>query len=313
MALSRRGYRSEVNVWPGWVDGLSSLIIVVIFVLMVFVIAQAFLQQQLAGRDKSLAQLIQRVQELNLMLGKERDTSAALKVELGNTASKLSEVTAARDKASESASASAAQVEALSQQIADLTAELQRLNDALGTANAKATEQTTTIEALTQKLNIALADKVGELAKYRSEFFGRLRAVLGDRSDIRIVGDRFVFQSEVLFPSGSATLQDSGKEQLGKLAKTLLEISKNIPPGLNWVLRVDGHTDKVPIHTAEFANNWVLSTARAEAVVQYLIEQGVPPNRLAVAGFAEYQPVDTGTDDAALAHNRRIELKFDQR
>jgi chemotaxis protein MotB len=313
MALSRRGYRSEVNVWPGWVDGLSSLIIVVIFVLMVFVIAQAFLQQQLAGRDKSLAQLIQRVQELNQMLGKERDTSAALKVELGNTASKLSEVTAARDKASESASASAAQVEALSQQIADLTAELQRLNDALGAANAKATEQTTTIEALTQKLNIALADKLSELSKYRSEFFGRLRAVLGDRSDIRIVGDRFVFQSEVLFPSGSATLQDSGKEQLGKLAKTLLEIAKTIPPGLNWVLRVDGHTDKVPIHTAEFANNWVLSTARAEAVVQYLIDQGVPANRLAVAGFAEYQPVDTGTDDAALAHNRRIELKFDQR
>jgi chemotaxis protein MotB len=313
MALSRRGYRSEVNVWPGWVDGLSSLIIVVIFVLMVFVIAQAFLQQQLAGRDKSLAQLIQRVQELNLMLGKERDASAALKVELDNTASKLGEVTAARDKASESANASAAQVEALSQQIADLTAELQRLNDALGAANAKATEQTTTIDALTQKLNIALADKLSELSKYRSEFFGRLRAVLGDRNDIRIVGDRFVFQSEVLFPSGSATLQDSGKDQLGKLAKTLLEISKTIPPGLNWVLRVDGHTDKVPIHTAEFANNWVLSTARATAVVQYLIDQGVPANRLAVAGFAEYQPVDTGTDDAALAHNRRIELKFDQR
>jgi chemotaxis protein MotB len=194
-----------------------------------------------------------------------------------------------------------------------LTAELKRLNDALGAANAKADEQTTTIAALTQKLNAALNDKVSELARYRSEFFGKLRAVLGNRPDIRIVGDRFVFQSEVLFPSASATLGDSGKEQLSKLAQTLLDISKNFPPGIDWVLRVDGHTDKRPIHTPEFPNNWALSAARAEAVVQFLIDRGVPPNRLAAGGFAEYQPVDMGADDESMAHNRRIELKFDQR
>ena len=313
MALSRRGHRTELNVWPGWVDGLSSLIIVVIFVLMVFVIAQAFLQQQLSSRDRTLAELNQRVVELNRMLGAERENSAALKTQIQSTLDRLNATAAERDKANESANGSATEVQQLSQQVAELTAELQKLNDALGEANAKAQEQTTTISELTQKLNLALAAKVGELARYRSEFFGRLREVLGDRSDVRIVGDRFVFQSEVLFPSASATLQDSGKEELSKLALTLLDISKNIPPSLNWVLRVDGHTDKLPIHTPEFPSNWELSTARATAVLEYLISQGVPANRLAAAGFAEYQPVDTGTDDAALAHNRRIELKFDQR
>jgi len=313
MALSRRGYRTELNVWPGWVDGLSSLIIVVIFVLMVFVVAQAFLQQQLAGRDRSLVELNHRIFELSQMLGKERETSASFRVQAENAVAKLNELTVARDKAAESANASAAEVQQLSQQIADLTASIQKLNDALGAADVKAQAQSTTIEALTQKLNAALAEKVSELARYRSEFFGRLREVLGDRKDIRIVGDRFVFQSEVLFPSASATLGASGEEQMAKLARTLLEISKTIPPGLNWVLRVDGHTDRVPIHTAEFPNNWALSTARATAVVEFLIEQGVPPERLAAAGFAEYQPVDPGTDDAALAHNRRIELKLDQR
>jgi chemotaxis protein MotB len=313
MALSRRGFRSELNVWPGWVDGLSSLIIVVIFVLMVFVIAQAFLQQQLSSKDRTLLELNKRITELNQMLGKERDTSAALKAQVATVTATLQTTTAERDKLTEASNASAAQVQALSQQIADLTAELQKLNDALGEANSKAQEQTTTIAELTQKLNLALASKVTELAKYRSEFFGKLREVLGDRTDIRVVGDRFVFQSEVLFPTASATLEDSGKEQLKKLAQTLIEISKTIPPDINWVLRVDGHTDKRPIHTTEFRSNWELSTARATAVLQYLVEQGVPPNRLAAAGFAEFQPVDNGTDDAALAHNRRIELKFDQR
>jgi chemotaxis protein MotB len=313
MALSRRGRRTELNVWPGWVDGLSSLIIVVIFVLMVFVIAQAFLQQQLSSRDRTLAELNQRIVELNRMLGAERENSAALKAQVQSTMDKLNATAAERDKAAESANGSATEVQQLSQQVAELTAELQKLNDALGEANAKAQEQTTTISELTQKLNIALAAKVGELARYRSEFFGRLREVLGDRSDVRIVGDRFVFQSEVLFPSASATLQDSGKQELSKLALTLLDISKTIPPSLNWVLRVDGHTDRLPIHTPEFPSNWELSTARATAVLEYLISQGVPANRLAAAGFAEYQPVDPGADDAALAHNRRIELKFDQR
>jgi len=314
VALSRRrGLQNELNVWPGWVDGLSSLIIVVIFVLMVFVVAQAFLQQLLAGRDKSLAELNQRVLELNQMLGKEHAAATALRTERDAAVAKLADLNAERDKATEAAAASAAQAQTLSQQIADLTAELQKLNDALGAANAKADQQSTTIAELTQKLNTALAEKVSELARYRSEFFGRLREVLGDRPDVKIVGDRFVFQSEVLFPSGSASLQESGKEQLSALARTLMDIAGHIPPEVNWVLRIDGHTDRRSIHTDQFPNNWALSTARATAVVQFLIDQGIPPERLAAAGFAEFQPIDTGADDAALARNRRIELKLDQR
>ena len=209
--------------------GCRRLIIVVIFVLMVFVIAQAFLQQQLVGKDRTLLELNRRVAELNQMLGKERDTETALKAQIATVTANLDTATAERDKLTEASNASAAQVQALSQQIADLTADLQKLNDALGQANTKAQEQTTTIDELTQKLNVALAAKVTELAKYRSEFFGRLREVLGDRADIRIVGDRFVFQSEVLFPTGSATLEDSGKDQLAKLATTLIDIGKTIP------------------------------------------------------------------------------------
>lgn len=313
MALSRRGLRTELNVWPGWVDGLSSLVIVVIFVLMVFVVAQAFLQQQLAGRDKSLADLTRRIAELDLMLGKERADAAALRTERDAVAARIAGLQADKDKASQASEAAASEIQILSQQIADLMAELQKLNDALGAATSKTTEQATTIDELTRKLNAALTDKVTELARYRSEFFGRLRTVLGERKDIRIVGNRFVFQSEVLFPSASATLQPGGRDELAKLARTLMDIAGTIPPGVNWVLRVDGHTDKRPIHTDEFPSNWALSTARATAVVRFLIEQGVPPDRLAAAGFAEYQPVDSGTDDAALARNRRIELKFDQR
>ncbi|MDB5395790.1 MAG: motB [Rhodospirillales bacterium] len=313
MALSRRGYRTELNVWPGWVDGLSSLIIVVMFVLMVFVIAQAFLQQQLVGKDRSLVELNRRILELNQMLGKEREAGVTQRAKIDSITAQLESLTAERDKANESVNVSLSQVQALSQQIADLTAELQRLNNALGQADAKTQEQTATISELSQKLNLALSAKVTELARYRSEFFGRLREVLGNRSDIRIVGDRFIFQSEVLFPSASATLGDNGKAQLAKLASTLNDIAKTIPDNVNWVLRVDGHTDRLSIHTEMFPSNWELSTARATAVVEYLIQQGVPASRLAAAGFAEYQPVDPGTGDDALAHNRRIELKFDQR
>jgi len=154
---------------------------------------------------------------------------------------------------------------------------------------------------------------VQELSRYRSEFFGRLRDVLGDRKDIRIVGDRFVFQSEVLFASGEAELGQAGKEQLAALARTLLDIAERIPDELNWVLRVDGHTDKLPISTEKFPSNWELSTARAISVTRFLQQQGIPPERLAATGFAEYQPLDESNTPEAFRRNRRIELKLTQR
>ena len=209
--------------------------------------------------------------------------------------------------------AAKAQLAMLNNQLAELRAQIAALNEALEASEARDVEQQTQIVDLGKRLNAALAAKVQELARYRSEFFGRLRDVLGDRKDIRIVGDRFVFQSELLFASGEAELGRAGREQMAALARTLRDIAKSIPGEINWVLRVDGHTDRAPIHTPDFPSNWELSTARAISVVRFLQSQGIPPKRLAATGFGEYQPLDPGENPDAYRRNRRIELKFDQR
>jgi chemotaxis protein MotB len=209
--------------------------------------------------------------------------------------------------------AAKAQMALLNRQLSELRAQIAALNEALNASEAKDKDQKAQITDLGKRLNAALADKVQELARYRSEFFGRLRDVLGDRKDIRIVGDRFVFQSELLFASGEADLGLAGREQMATLARTLRDISKSIPIEINWVLRVDGHTDRNPIHTTQFPTNWELSTARATSVVRFLQSQGIPPERLAATGFGEFQPLDNGDNPEAFHRNRRIELKFDQR
>jgi chemotaxis protein MotB len=206
-----------------------------------------------------------------------------------------------------------AEVEMLNDQIAALRKQLARIEAVLETSEAQSEAQKAQIAELGKRLNLALAGKVEELARYRSEFFGRLREVLGNRPDIRIVGDRFVFQSEVLFPSGSADITPQGRKQIAEVANTLQQLAATIPDNINWLLRVDGHTDRVPISTNQFRSNWELSTARATSVVKQLIDEGIPPNRLAAAGFGEYQPLDSTPTGDAYARNRRIELKFDQR
>ncbi len=213
----------------------------------------------------------------------------------------------------EISAAAKAQVALLNRQLAELRAQIAALNEALEASEARDKAQQAQIVDLGKRLNAALAAKVQELARYRSEFFGRLRDVLGDRRDIRIVGDRFVFQSEVLFASGEAELGPGGREQLAALARTLRDLADDIPRDLNWVLRVDGHTDRAPIRTDRFPSNWELSTARAISVVRFLQENGIPPQRLAATGFGEYQPLETGDTLEAYRRNRRIELKFDQR
>ncbi len=205
------------------------------------------------------------------------------------------------------------QITLLNRQLAALRAQLAEVAQALEISEAKNEEQEVQIADLGKRLNVALASKVQELARYRSEFFGRLREILGSRQDIRIVGDRFVFQSEVLFASGSATIGEEGREQLAQLARTLREIAATIPSELEWVLRVDGHTDRAPIATAAFPSNWELSTARAVSVVKFLIAQGIPPDRLAATGFGEFQPLDPGGDEIAYRRNRRIEFKLTER
>jgi chemotaxis protein MotB len=330
-----------VDIWPGWVDALSTLIMVIMFVLMVFVLAQFTLTNALAGRDRALADLNGRLAELADQLGLERTSNADLQHQLASLTEQLQATLARRDELQSALDAAAteraglearlaagdeqlagekqasaearAQVDLLNQQMAALRQQLAALEEALQASEKAAKEQKAQIVDLGQRLNAALAGKVAELARYRSEFFGRLRELLGERSDVRVVGDRFVFQSEVLFESGSADLGAAGREQLAALARTLLQIAATIPGDVPWILRVDGHTDAVPIRSARFPSNWELSTARAIAVVKFLAEQGVPSDRLAAAGFGEFQPLDDGTTAEALARNRRIEIKLDSR
>jgi len=438
-ALGRSGKRRAINIWPGFVDALATLLLVVIFVLMVFMVAQYFLSAALTGRDEALVRLQRDIDGLAELLALERSANADLRIDVSQLSSELqSSLTAreslagqlaaitqskedlearlgaaesARDKAAKDledayktvkadkeqievqlaqlallqklrddmasqlraredekarvakeledaykvieadkekiraqlqdlailqslrddlmaklamaqggrdeqkklTDEAQAQLVLLNRQIVALRQQLSRLSVALEVSEAKAKEKDVQIANLGRRLNVALASKVQELARYRSEFFGRLREVLGTRKDIRIVGDRFVFQSEVLFASGSAELGDSGKAQMAQLANTLREIAVKIPKDLTWILRVDGHTDRAPIHTDEFPSNWELSTARAISVVHFLIQQGIAAEHLAATGFGEFQPLDPGQTDEAFRRNRRIELKLTQR
>ena len=204
-----------------------------------------------------------------------------------------------------------AQVELLNQQIAALRRQLGAIEQALEASEKKDRESQSRIQDFAQRLNLALAQRAQELSRYRSDFFGRLREILGNRPDIRIVGDRFVLQSEVFFDTGQSVLKPEGRAELDKIAAALLELNRQIPQDIAWVLRVDGHTDVRPISGGR--TNWDLSAARAIAVVQYLIAKGMPPTRLVAAGFGEFQPIDQGTGEEAYSRNRRIELKLTER
>jgi chemotaxis protein MotB len=455
---ARRG-RAPINVWPGWVDALATLVMVVMFLLMVFVVAQFYLREALSGREKTLKDLSGQIAEIADLLSMERQSNADLRANFAQLSAELKASIADRDDlsnrlgqltqrlekaeteawknqqalaeanntieggrasiagltarfvaleadrdrlarllaeeaaklkeadqnraqlqqnlAAQAKSAEAAQqridqlvreisglqalkerLEAevkereaaarsaddrardlerrlaegqksleeekagaskardelalLNRQIAALREQIAKVSAALELSETKGKEQEAQIADLGRRLNVALASKVQELARYRSEFFGKLRELLGERQDIRVVGDRFVFQSEVLFDSGSADIGPEGRAQLADLATALKDIAKTIPPDVNWILRVDGHTDKQPIARL-YRSNWDLSFARALAVVRFLIAQGIPAERLAAAGFGEFQPLDERDDEIGRRRNRRIELKFDQR
>lgn len=258
--------------------------------------------------------------ELQSRLASEEERTLLAQQELREREVRLAEVQAlflARESALEEeqelSTEAKSRVSRLNQQIALLRQQLAALQSSLDLAESRDEEQQVVISDLGRRLNQALAQKVEELSRYRSEFFGRLREVLGDRRDVQIVGDRFVFQSEVLFTSGSAELGDEGRARLRDLANTLAEITPRIPEDINWILRVDGHTDSVPIRSAQFPSNWELSGARATNVVKFLIEAGIPARRLAAAGFGQYHPLDEGTDEIAFRRNRRIEMKLTER
>ncbi len=444
---------SPTNIWPGFVDAISTILIIILFLLMVFTLAQHFLTKTLSGRDQALSRLTQQVAELSELLAIEKKESAELKsridqlgidlentlserntlkdqlvvsrqekqnldealmisetklsettlelassykeievdrekirlqlgeleqlqrdiealkklrakleneVSRGSTALKISEkkLSSLRDKSKkleaklsketeltllvqkqlketklllsqmktragalekevlEEKNLSAterARVELLNQQIAALRQKLEKISAALEAYEEKSKRQQAKIINLGKRLNAALAAKVEELARYRSEFFGKLSEVIGDRGDIRIVGDRFVFQSEILFGSGSSEIKTVGRRKIAELGKTLSEIGAKIPPKLDWVLRVDGHTDRRPIRNREFRSNWELSTARAVSVIKLLIQNGLPPERLVAAGFGEFHPIENSSSREALQRNRRIEFKLTNR
>jgi chemotaxis protein MotB len=274
----------------------------------------------LTASRSALGALRDRTKELEARLATEAERTLLAQKDIEDRDIRLAELQAlylTRDSDLETqrtlATRASDHVQALNRQVEALRQQLRALQQALNIAEERDEEQQIVISSLGERLNRALAARVEELSRYRSEFFGRLREVLGDRQDIQIVGDRFVFQSEVLFTSGSAELEEGGKLRLAELAQTLLEISPKIPAEIPWILRVDGHTDAVPIHTAQFPSNWELSSARAISVIQFLMEEGIPAGRLAAAGFGQFQPLDGGFDEIANRRNRRIELKLTER
>src|SRR6266568_3237768 len=339
MALARaRRNETGFNYWPGFVDALSTLVLSIVFLLSVFLVVQFFLSQEVTGKDKVLEQLNAKIAQLNDLLsleklGKlnlddqlsqiraglasaesERDRVKGLYEGLaGDAQGRANELNKALDSEKQVTSRALAQIEVLNQQISALRRQLAALEEALEASEKRDKESQNRIADLGSRLNVALAQRVQELSRYRSEFFGRLRAILGNRPDIRVVGDRFVFQSEVFFDTGQATLKPEGRAELDTVANALIELDKKIPTEIAWVLRVDGHTDVRPVSGATFKSNWDLSAARAISVVQYLISLGVPAQRLVAAGFGEFQPLDTANTEDAYKRNRRIELKLTER
>ncbi|WAC28909.1 peptidoglycan -binding protein [Ancylobacter sp. SL191] len=344
MALgrSRRGDRT-IDYWPGFVDALSTLLLVFVFLLTVFVLAQFVLTQELGSKDDAMSRLQAQIRELTNLLALERANDADSESQIGALRASLAQIEQERDVLREAATAvatpeeiaqaqdraaalarqlgseqdataqAAAQIAILNQQIAALRRQIAALEDALSISEQKDKESQSRLADLGRRLNVALAQRVQELTRYRSEFFGRLNAILGNRPGIRVVGDRFVFQSEILFDRASAYLRPDGVPALDNIAKAVLELEREIPPDIAWVLRVDGHTDDRPIQTPQYPSNWELSAARAIAVVQYLVSKGIEPRHLVAAGFGEYQPIDGSGTDEARDRNRRIELKLTER
>jgi chemotaxis protein MotB len=342
MALGRRRFSTQQDYWPAFVDMLTTLVLSIIFLLTIFMLAQFFLSQQITDRDTVLNRLNSQIAELTELLALERASNRDLQDNVVALQANLGEAEAARDSlqglmASQEGQATKsgdqvavltsqltdekrvsqramAQVELLNQQIAALRRQIAALEDALDASESRDRESSTKIADLGKRLNVALAQRVQELSRYRSDFFGRLREILSQRSDIRVVGDRFVFQSEVLFTSGQSDVNQAGQGELDKLADALMQLEGQIPAEIGWVLRVDGHTDARPLSgSGRFRDNWELSAARAISVVKYLIDKGVSPNHLVAAGFGEFQPLEVGDTDEINAKNRRIELKLTER
>ncbi|GBQ29765.1 peptidoglycan -binding protein [Gluconacetobacter azotocaptans] len=326
MARRRRQTHAGLDAWPGYVDALSTLLMVIIFVLLVFVLGQAFLSVALNKRQRAMEQLAQQVAQLNTMLSLERGHAHALELSVASLraahekdeametslTAQVAQSSSERDNQARLAQASQQQVADLGSQLEQIRQQLSSAMAALEISQTEIQDRQRKIDDLGLKLNVALADKVEQLQRYRSEFFGRLRDILKNQEGVQVVGDRFVFQSEVLFPPGGAELSPKGVAEIRTLARTFHQVSAQIPASIPWIMRVDGHADRQPIHSA-FASNWELSSARAITVVKLLIAEGISPHHLAATGFADFQPLDAGNSQTAFARNRRIEFRLTDR
>lgn len=338
MATARARRNQVINYWPGFVDALSSLLLVIIFLLSLFMLTQFFLGQEILGKDTALSRLNSQISELTDLLQLERANASDLETTIatlqatltgaeadkagletqlagivggtGEADAAIAALTGDLTSEQELSREAQAQVALLNQQLSALRTQIGALEQALDASEFRDSESRTQIADLGKRLNLALAQRVQDLSRYRSDFFGRLREILEGRADVRVVGDRFVFQSEILFSAGLATVSEIGTSELQALAGAILQLETEIPPEINWVLRIDGHTDKRPISNVQFPSNWELSAARAISVAKYLVTQGVSPNRLVPAGFGEFTPIDPGETEEAFQRNRRIEFKL---
>ncbi len=333
--ISRRRKNDQLDIWPGFVDAISTLLLVIIFVLMSFVLAQFYLTDALSTKEQSLSSLNRQLAHLETSLLSEKvqkQMSEKEIIQLREALEKFSHTfklseeqlaTTQKQLATHQTEKTNLQGQTLTlkQQLAALEEKIKLLTENLAVESTNASVKDVKLADLSAQLekllnqNTSLTEEnkkfKGGIGGYRSEFFAKLKEAIGNRSDMRVVGDRFVFQSEILFEIASADLGEDGKKQLAPLIKTLKEITLTIPKNINWILRVDGHTDNLPIRT-KFPSNWELSSARAISVVKYLIAEGIPSQRLVAAGFGEFQPLEA-SDTKELAKNRRIEFKLDQR
>lgn len=371
MSRRRGGNSNGLDAWPGYVDALSTLLMVTIFVLLVFVLAEAFLSYSLRGSDSTISQLREQIAELtqnldvqtsknatltqelsalNAQLATAQSSNASLTSQLATDTATISTLQASQkttqaqlsDAQAQAAAATgrvsaleaqmqtvgggdlpskladaqklnqqdAAQITLLNQQMAALRAQLAALQVALDAAKTADAKDNIQIADLGKQLNEALARKVSELEQYQSVFFKTLSESLKGEKNIKVVGDRFVFESDVLFPSDEATITPAGKQEIAQLAIAVNEIAKKIPPNVSWVLSVDGYADALPIKGGPYKSNFDLSTARALAVLDLLVANGVPENRLMASGMGSNSPIAQGNSPADYAQNRRIEFRL---
>ena len=350
----RRKQISHINIWPGFVDAITTLLLVFVFLLAIFMISQTFLTQSISGKNAALQSLKLQLQKLDSDLeeniGKNKklsDLIAALnqQIEMLNLEKKSLETNLSEKESlnksyqlntkelekkiallfdelgieklnlkteKESSEKLNIQVTDLNNTIKELNKKLSELEQALSISTTDVESRDVLIQDLKVKLDIALKEKIGELSEYRSEFFGRLKEILKDQKEINIVGDRFVLQSEILFQSGSARIGEKGINKLVEITSLLKSITKKIPDKIDWIIQVEGHTDNIPISNDEFPSNWELSVARAIAVSKIMIENGLEPNRINVAGYGEFRPLVSNKNEENRNKNRRIELKLTQ-